>query len=284
MTQVPTKIASTTNATSSPSASSPSEPFDSSWNEGLNERRCVLIDKEIQGNISDDERRELEGLVERMRAHRRRVAGLPIDEAKLLHRRLLELQEAASDTPDDHIRNEIPNDVKRSDPNALAENFAVALRVFDKVANDLRRRARPLKAFEDRCRQSLQIAYELFPSAPAWVCFFRETLAEGGLVRKLFQNGQEFADFTTTSEYVEISRMLTALRSREQPENDPNDPQRMITVRMPKSLHETVCNEAERLAISVNKLIISRMLQPLDSRMIPQSTAKRRQPKSRKSD
>jgi hypothetical protein len=77
--------------------------------------------------------------------------------------------------------------------------------------------------------------------------------------------------------------MLTALRSRDLPENDPNDPQRMITVRLPKSLHEALVEEATRLNISVNKLCISRLLQNLDPKMIPETASKPRgrKPRSR---
>ncbi len=81
--------------------------------------------------------------------------------------------------------------------------------------------------------------------------------------------------------YYQIQMMLTALRSRDLPENDPNDPQRMITVRLPKSLHEALCDEALRLGISVNRLCISRMLQLLDPKMIPETGTKPRGRKPR---
>ena len=70
--------------------------------------------------------------------------------------------------------------------------------------------------------------------------------------------------------------MLTVLRSRDLPENDPHEPQRMITVRIPKSLHDSICSEANELAVSVNKLCITRMLQKIDTNLIPNSTQKRR--------
>lgn len=70
--------------------------------------------------------------------------------------------------------------------------------------------------------------------------------------------------------------MLTVLRSRDLPENDPHEQQRMITVRIPKSLHDSICDEANALAVSVNKLCISRLLQKVDLSMIPSSTQKRR--------
>jgi hypothetical protein len=70
--------------------------------------------------------------------------------------------------------------------------------------------------------------------------------------------------------------MLTTLRSRDLPENDPTEPQRMITIRLPMTLHNAICSEANELEVSVNKLCISRMLQQLDDRMIPACKNKRR--------
>ncbi len=87
---------------------------------------------------------------------------------------------------------------------------------------------------------------------------------------------EDYAHFLTTSHYDQLQQMLTALRSRDLPESDPNDPQRMITVRLPKSLHEALCNEAGRLGISVNKLCISRLLQVLDQKMVPETVSKPR--------
>lgn len=40
------------------------------WNERLNQRRCDLIDKEIECTISDEERAELECLQSLMLKHR----------------------------------------------------------------------------------------------------------------------------------------------------------------------------------------------------------------------
>ena len=60
------------------------------WNEELNERRCGLIDKDIQVTLSDDERRELEALTEQFREYRRHVAPLPIEGARRLHAELVD--------------------------------------------------------------------------------------------------------------------------------------------------------------------------------------------------
>jgi hypothetical protein len=162
-----------------------------------------------------------------------------------------------------------------------ALQLAEDLKKFQKLAAEIRATLAPAADFSARCDQAFSLANDLFGHAPTWVCFFREVLADGGLARKLFPTIEDYEQFMTTSHYDQIQQMLTGLRSRDLPENDPNDPQRMITVRLPKSLHKALCDEARRLNISVNKLCISRLLQILDPKMIPETVSKPRGRKPR---
>jgi hypothetical protein len=169
------------------------------------------------------------------------------------------------------------------EPSDAAVQLAEDLKKFQKLAAEIHAQLTPAVEFDARCNQMFGLANDLFLHAPTWVCFFREVLAVDGLARELFPTDEEHGQFMTTSHYDQILQMLTALRSRDLPENDPNDPQRMITVRLPKSLHEALCEEAGRLNISVNKLCISRLLQVLDQKMIPETASKPRgrKPRSR---
>ena len=54
-----------------------------------NDRRCELIDKEIEGTLHPVEKRELEELQRQMLAYRRKVAPLPLKGAQRLHQQLL---------------------------------------------------------------------------------------------------------------------------------------------------------------------------------------------------
>jgi len=62
---------------------------ETSGSDEKNERRCELIDKEIAGDLSDDERRELERLQGEMLAFRRQIAPLPLNDLRELHQELL---------------------------------------------------------------------------------------------------------------------------------------------------------------------------------------------------
>lgn len=162
-----------------------------------------------------------------------------------------------------------------------ASKLAVELNQFTALASKMREELVPAGDFQARCVQAFDVANDLFANAPTWVCFYRELMGGSGLLHVLFDNNKEFGSFLRTDQHHQIQQMLTALRSRDLPENDPNDPQRMITVRLPKSLHEAMCEEAGRLNISVNRLCISRMLQLLDPAMIPETNSKPRGRKPR---
>lgn len=67
------------------------------WNSELNKRRFELIDKDIQGTISQTERLELADLTQLMRQHVDSDSNLPMQGAQRLHRHLLDLEAKSMD-------------------------------------------------------------------------------------------------------------------------------------------------------------------------------------------
>jgi hypothetical protein len=67
-------------------------PVEAAWSDELNHRRFELIDKEIQGSLTPAESIELAGLTRRMRDHVESETNLPMEGARALHRKLLELE------------------------------------------------------------------------------------------------------------------------------------------------------------------------------------------------
>jgi hypothetical protein len=59
------------------------------WTEAKNTRRCDLIDREIAGMLTTEETLELHQLQQEMLRHRRRIAPLPLDDARKIHQQLL---------------------------------------------------------------------------------------------------------------------------------------------------------------------------------------------------
>ena len=115
-----------------------------------------------------------------------------------------------------------------------------------------------------------RVADEIFSQRPSWVTFFREVLGVDGIVRQMYSSPETLSHFEQTPEYQKIQQMLAKLR-----ENDadlpggPREPTRVITVRLPKSLHESLRAEAHERHTSMNKLCISKLLQMVDGELIP---------------
>ena len=115
-----------------------------------------------------------------------------------------------------------------------------------------------------------RVADEIFRQRPSWVTFFREVLGVDGIVRQVHSTPEALSHFEQTPEYQKIQHMLAKLR-----ENDadlpggPREPTRVITVRLPKSLHESLRAEAHDRHTSMNKLCISKLLQVVDDELVP---------------
>ena len=121
---------------------------------------------------------------------------------------------------------------------------------------------------EDRKQTAHRVAASMFSHTPDWVAFFREVLGVDGLVRKLFPNPEDLAEFEKTEEYAEIQAMLSRLRERNGAA-DGKEPTRVITVRLPKSLHESLRAEAHDRKTSMNQLCISKLLHVIDGEFVP---------------
>jgi predicted HicB family RNase H-like nuclease len=122
---------------------------------------------------------------------------------------------------------------------------------------------------ESKEAQVHRVAAELFEQKPDWVTFFREVLGVGGAIRRAFPSAVEQAQFEQTAEYSDIQQMVAKLRERSIEAIDDREPTRVITVRLPKSLHESLRTEAHERKTSMNKLCISKLLQMVDSELIP---------------
>ena len=151
-----------------------------------------------------------------------------------------------------------------------------------------------------KLESTLQAAQALFDTNPDWVVFFREVLGLGGIVRQTFATAEQMTGFEHSDAYREIQRMLTILRARpvvkpelkkqteeeaspetelkvvaeeseskHEGETPKGEETRVITVRLPVSLHEALREEAHEHRTSVNKLCISKLLQFIDHDFVP---------------
>ena len=124
---------------------------------------------------------------------------------------------------------------------------------------------------EERAKEVCRLAGEIYQKNTDWVLFFREVLGLRGIVRQIYNTPEALAQFEQTPEYEEIQHMLARLREKSQPKPGvaPQEPTRVITVRLPKSLHEALRAEAHEKRTSMNKLCISKLLQMIDQELVP---------------
>ena len=112
-------------------------------------------------------------------------------------------------------------------------------------------------------------AHRIYAKQPDWTTFFREVLGLDGIIRQTFSSPQGLAQFEQTESYAEILGLLTELR-RSRPLPPVNqEPTQVITVRLPKSVHESLVVEAHEHCTSMNKLCISKLLQFVDQKLVP---------------
>jgi len=125
---------------------------------------------------------------------------------------------------------------------------------------------------QDRLEEIQNHAKRLFAQDPDWATFYRRILGLQGVVRERFSSRPAMDEFEQTEAFMQIQRMLKKLREKRPLPEDPEDPTRVITVRLPKSLHDTLRSEAFEHQTSMNKLCISKLLQFIDDKFIPSHT------------
>src|SRR4051812_11731305 len=105
----------------------------------------------------------------------------------------------------------------------------------------------------EKRQEVFRIATDLFNQNPDWVTFFREVLGLDGLIRRACPDATSLSHFEQSPEYQQIQQMLAKLRELTPDSQAANkEPQRVITVRLPKSMHEALKEEARQHKTSMN--------------------------------
>jgi predicted HicB family RNase H-like nuclease len=118
-------------------------------------------------------------------------------------------------------------------------------------------------------QEVLRQSKRLFDNEPDWVSFYREVLGINGVIRRHYPDAHSLTEFEKSDEYLDIQVMLAKLRENGRTQVTELEPTRVITVRMPKSLHESLRVEAHERHTSMNKLCISKLLQMIDEGLVP---------------
>ncbi|MBL9164590.1 MAG: hypothetical protein JNL18_17815 [Planctomycetaceae bacterium] len=125
----------------------------------------------------------------------------------------------------------------------------------------------------EKYQEVLEFAESRYRQNPDWVTFFREVLGVDGAARKTFPTFDELTAFEQSEEFDKIQKLLVKLREKRPSADTESEPTRVITVRLPKSMHESLRTEAHDLRTSMNKLCISKLLQVIGEEMIPNERA-----------
>lgn len=120
-----------------------------------------------------------------------------------------------------------------------------------------------------KAQEVYELACEKYSNSPDWPTFYREVLGLNGIVRREFPTQGDLTAFKQTEEYGRIQQMLNKLRQGDATSAESVEPTRVITVRLPKSLHEALRVEAYEHHTSMNKLCISKLLQFIENDKIP---------------
>ena len=104
--------------------------------------------------------------------------------------------------------------------------------------------------------QIIQFARRVYAERPDWVTFFRQILGLEGIARRLYPTDGQIALFDETPEFLAIQEMLAELRQNGPIPADQEEDTRVITVRLPSSMHELLKSQShEKKTSSLNNLI-----------------------------
>lgn len=120
-------------------------------------------------------------------------------------------------------------------------------------------------------QEVIRVAQDLYRQRPDWLTFFREILGVDGVVRRVYPDSESYSAFERTEEYQSIQQMVQQLRAgggAKAPEEEA-ELTTVITVRLPKSVHSQLKQEAHEAKTSMNRLCILKLLKGLQSGETP---------------
>ncbi len=128
-----------------------------------------------------------------------------------------------------------------------------------------------MNVVSDKFEEIKSAAENLYQARPDWVKFYREILGLRGMVRRFCPTPEEIAQFEQSEVCRQIRRMLADLRKRPASSEEGDEDTRVITVRIPQSMHDALRIEAFERHTSMNKLCISKLLQHVEGENVPGS-------------
>lgn len=120
--------------------------------------------------------------------------------------------------------------------------------------------------------QILAAARKLFEERCSWAKFYQQILGTNGLIHRLFPTPESQTAFRRSKAYGEIQRMLAALSGRRLRRRT-EQPIKIITVRVPESVHAELAREAALKGLSVNQLCVMKLVQLIEAEALATASA-----------
>ena len=112
-------------------------------------------------------------------------------------------------------------------------------------------------SFETKSAKVMAVARSLFAAKPDYVKFYQEVLGVHGSARAVFTNDIEYQNFRKSEDGVKIDDMIDELRFKAR---RPKDTIKVITVRIPEAVHDSLKFEAHHSNVSMNKLCLLKLM------------------------
>lgn len=122
----------------------------------------------------------------------------------------------------------------------------------------------------------MRVSEKAFAETGKWVVFYRTLMGADGVVMSLFPDSKERQRFYQSRIHAELQEIIAAMRSSDTSKSDSTEPERMITIRIPMTLHEVLKDESNWAELSINQLCISKLIQPIQDRHVPEPQGRRR--------
>lgn len=113
-----------------------------------------------------------------------------------------------------------------------------------------------MKSIAERAKEALSWARKQARQAKTWIDLSNALFGMGGKCGELFPNSSDRAQFAKTNEYKEISELLAGLPG---PKSNEEEASGQLRVRMPRSIHAALIEEAKVEGVSLNQLILSKI-------------------------
>lgn len=113
-----------------------------------------------------------------------------------------------------------------------------------------------VKSLADRAKEALTFARAQSKKSKTWIELSNALYGMGGKCATLFPSASDRAQFAKTPEYKSIAELLAKLPG---PKSDSDDPSGQLRVRMPRSIHAALIEEAKAEGVSLNQLILSKV-------------------------